>query len=43
MEENVLAESMQAIGYSLNQMTNRELPNGKRFVRIDFARKSSGC
>lgn len=36
MEENELIRSMQEIGYKKIFISERDLPNGKRFVRIDF-------
>lgn len=38
MEEKQLICSMQEIGYKLKMTKERELPNGKKFVRIDFVR-----
>lgn len=36
MEENELVKCMQEIGYKAEQLQERELPNGKKFVRMDF-------
>lgn len=38
MEEGALMKCVQEVGYQLEIMEERELPNGKRFVRIDFVR-----
>lgn len=38
MEEQVLVNSMQEIGYKKEQVREQELPNGKKLVRIDFVR-----
>ena len=38
MEENELVKCMQEIGYKVEQLQERELPNGKKFVRMDFRR-----
>jgi hypothetical protein len=38
MEENQLINSMQEIGYILEMTGEREMPNGKKLVRIDFVR-----
>ncbi len=39
MEENNLVECMGEIEYRLIKTTEQGLPNGKKFVRADFARK----
>ena len=36
MEETALTESMQRIGYVPGKILQRELPNGKKFIRLDF-------
>lgn len=36
MEEKPLINCMREIGYSMQQRKERELPNGKKFIRIDF-------
>ena len=36
MEENELIACMKNVGYTVQKMEERELPNGKKFVRIDF-------
>ena len=36
MEEMALTESMQRIGYVPGKILQRELPNGKKFIRLDF-------
>lgn len=38
MEENGLVKCMNEIGYEVKLTTEKSLPNGKKFVRIDFAR-----
>ena len=38
MEENELIACMKNVGYTVQKMEERELPNGKKFVRIDFNR-----
>ncbi len=38
MEETALTKCMQEIGYSIEQVEDRELPNGKKFVRMDYAK-----
>lgn len=38
MEENSLVKYMNEIGYEVKLTTEKSLPNGKKFVRIDFAR-----
>ncbi len=38
MEETELITCMKMIGYGTEQIIERELPNGKKFVRIDFTR-----
>lgn len=38
MEEDALGNSMSEIGYRKVERSERMLPNGKKFVRIDFAR-----
>ncbi len=38
MEENTLIISMQEIGYKLEMAQECELPNGKKFVRVDFSK-----
>ena len=38
MEENELIRSIQDIGYEKELVLERELPNGKKFVRIDFVK-----
>lgn len=42
MEEAELIACMKKIGYGTEQITEKELPNGKRFVRIDFKRNMEG-
>lgn len=37
IEENKLINSMQEIGYKKILMNNKDLPNGKKLVRVDFA------
>lgn len=39
MEEKNLIYSMQEIGYKKEEREERELPNGKKFIRIDFMRE----
>ena len=36
MEEEALVQTMQKIGYAKKTVTERVLPNGKKFVRVDF-------
>lgn len=38
MEENELIACMKNVGYTVQKMEERELPNGKKFVRIDYNR-----
>lgn len=38
MGKTELIKSMEDIGYKKNKVEEKELPNGKRFVRIDFIR-----
>ena len=38
MEENELKGAMQKIGYETGSRAEKELPNGKKLVQIDFAR-----
>ena len=38
MEENELKDAMQKIGYETGSRAEKELPNGKKLVQIDFAR-----
>ena len=38
MEESELIACMKNAGYTVQKMEERELPNGKKFVRIDFNR-----
>ncbi len=38
MEEQELINSMHEIGYKKRQVIERELPNGKKLVRLDFSR-----
>lgn len=38
MEEKELMAAMAQIGYTMKMIEERELPNGKRLVRIDFVR-----
>ena len=38
MDEDALENSMSEIGYRKVECLERELPNGKKFVRLDFAR-----
>jgi hypothetical protein len=40
MEEKQLIHSMQEIGYKLEMTWERELPNGKKFVRVDFVKEN---
>ena len=42
MEETKLITCMKMIGYGTEQIIERELPNGKKFVRIDFIRSIEG-
>ncbi len=42
MEETELITCMKMIGYGTEQIIERELPNGKKFVRIDFTRSIEG-
>lgn len=42
MEETELITCMKMIGYGTEQIIERELPNGKKFVRIDFIRSIEG-
>ena len=39
MEETALTESMQRIGYVPGKILLRELPNGKKFIRLDFEKR----
>ena len=39
MEEDALVNSMSEIGYQKVEQSEQELPNGKRFVRLDFVRQ----
>lgn len=39
MEETELINSMEIIGYKKKKVEEKELPNGKKFVRIDFGRE----
>lgn len=39
MEETALTESMQRIGYVPGRILLRELPNGKKFIRLDFEKR----
>lgn len=39
MTENDLIACMKECGYELKQMREKELPNGKKFVRLDFTKK----
>ena len=39
MEETALTESMQRIGYVPGRILQRELPNGKKFIRLDFEKR----
>lgn len=41
IEESKLIASMQEIDYAITKKQERDLPNGKQFVRIDFAAKES--
>ena len=36
MAENELIACMKEVGYEMKQITEKELPNGKKFVRLDF-------
>lgn len=36
MEEKELVAAMAQVGYTMKMIEKRDLPNGKRFVRIDF-------
>lgn len=36
MEQNALAKSMRKIGYREKEIFEKGLPNGKKFIRIDF-------
>lgn len=38
MEEEELISSMTEIGYKKELVKEKELPNGKKFIRIDFVR-----
>lgn len=38
MEENALISYMQEIGYTKELMKEKNLPNDKKLVRIDFAK-----
>lgn len=38
MEEAVLINSMEDIGYQKEKTEERELPNGKKLIRVDFVR-----
>ena len=38
MEEALLINSMEAIGYQTEKSEERALPNGKKFIRLDFVR-----
>lgn len=38
MEESNLADCMSKIGYQMKKTTEQVLPNGKKFVRLDFVR-----
>ena len=38
MEENELIACMKNVGYTVQKVEEKELPNGKKFVRIDFNR-----
>ncbi len=39
MEETALTQSMQRIGYVPGKILLRELPNGKKFIRLDFEKR----
>ena len=39
MEENALIKCMQEIGYMTDGKTERSLPNGKKFVQLDFVKQ----
>lgn len=39
MEENELVACMREIDYRLINTMEQELPNGKKFVRVDFIRE----
>ncbi len=38
MEEKELTECMENMGYTVQKVAEKDLPNGKKFVRIDFKR-----
>ena len=38
MEESELIACMKNAGYTVQKVEEKELPNGKKFVRIDFNR-----
>ena len=42
MEEDELILSMEDIEYKTERISEKELPNGKKFVRIDFTRSIEG-
>ena len=42
MEEDELILSMEDIEYKTERISEKELPNGKKFVRIDFKRSIEG-
>lgn len=39
MEENELKGTMQKIGYETGSRAEKEMPNGKKLVQIDFVKK----
>ncbi len=43
MEENNLIHCMTEIGYHIKQTAEKLLPNGKKFIRLDFIRQIEIC
>ncbi len=43
MEEEILSEKMDEIGYSKIKREEEELPNGKALMRLDFEKAESSC
>ena len=43
MEEAALTESMMKVGYFPKEVTQRELSNGKKFIRLDFEKVLMVC
>lgn len=43
IEEHALAQAMAEIGYNAKKATARPLPNGKKFIQMDFEKQSPIC